>query len=114
MKSAEQQPGRGAIARAGNAVAVGTSVLVGSGVAVGGISVGEGSGVAVAGTIVGVAVVGLRNGIAEQPVAETTTVSIQTEIINVFVNLIFAIFITLSKVVVSIITSTIFVLNAND
>jgi len=73
--------------RAGRDVAEGALVLVGTGVAVGGTVVGTGSGVLVAGIAGGVTFAGFSKGTVEQPAAETTTTSMQKDIINVFMDL---------------------------
>jgi hypothetical protein len=78
-------------------VAVGAAVLVGRGVAVGGMLVGDGTGVLVAGTAVGVAVAGFNNGIAEQPAAERLTATRQMEKTRVFISVFFIICAALSK-----------------
>jgi hypothetical protein len=69
---------------------VGAAVFVGSGVAVGGIGVGDGSGVLVAGISVGVAVGGASKGIDEQPVKLTRTTIIRQEKIRDFEILFFS------------------------
>src|SRR5512133_310950 len=90
----------GTIAKAGKAVAVGTAVLVGAGVAVGGTAVGDGRGVLVGGISVGVAVGGFNCGIAEHPEALINTATRRREKTRVLVDLFFNIFRHLSIKVV--------------
>lgn len=87
----------GMTARAGTGVAVGSAVLVGAGVAVGGTAVGEGIGVFVTGIAVAVGVAGARAGIVEQPAVDKTTESMHRAKTNGFMDLFIFIVETLSK-----------------